>query len=239
MTIDKKRLYVISGAFGTGKSEIAVNLALKLREEGRENVLLVDLDIVNLYHRSRDRKEYLENLGIKVISSLPGLEHADVPALSPRIQEAFDHEETTAIIDLGGSDLGGTVLSAYRNRILNGEYHHWLVVNPLRPFNETNEETREMAEKIEERSHLPYTGMIANPHLMTETTPDIILKGYKQIREITDFPFKFLAIMEEYYTEELKQVLSDENIFLLSKNIIQPWEDDPLKKQKGYNNAKD
>ncbi len=163
MAATEPRLTVISGAFGTGKTEIAINLALELRAQGHGPVTLVDLDIVNLYFRSRQKAYELEQLGIRVISSVEGMENADLPALSPEINACFDRKDGPVVFDLGGSDLGGLV-AAYLHRGFAAEpSRHWLVVNPYRPFNQTAEATVDMAQRIEARSRLPITGHDCEP----------------------------------------------------------------------------
>jgi hypothetical protein len=217
------RLTVISGAFGTGKTEIAINLALKLRQAGADHVTLVDLDIVNLYFRSRQRAYDLERQGIRVISSVEGMENADLPALSPEINACFDRKDGPVVFDLGGSDLGG-VVAAYLHRGFASEpSNHWLVVNPYRPFNQTAEATVDMAEKIETRGRLPITGMIANPHLMTDTTPEIIREGLARVREITRYPLVCLAVMNDYYTPGAFDDLGVP-VMVIGKQMKQPWE---------------
>jgi hypothetical protein len=217
------RLTVISGAFGTGKTEIAINLALKLHEAGTGQVTLVDLDIVNLYFRSRQRAYDLERRGIRVISSVEGMENADLPALSPEINACFDRKDGPVVFDLGGSDLGG-VVAAYLHRGFASEpSNHWLVVNPYRPFNQTAEATVDMAEKIEARGRLPITGMIANPHLMTETTPQVIREGFARVREVTRYPLVCLAVMDDYYTPGAFDDLGVP-VMVIGKQMKQPWE---------------
>lgn len=218
-----RRLTVISGAFGTGKTEIAINLAVKLREEGHANVTLVDLDIVNLYFRSRQKAHELEQRGIRVISSVEGMENADMPALSPEILACFDRRDGPVVFDLGGSDLGG-VVAAYLHRGFDLEpSNHWLVVNPYRPFNETPEATVEMAEKIAERARLPITGMIANPHLITETTHEVILRGLERVRQITRYPLVCLAVMEDYYAPGAFDA-AGVGVLVMRRQMKQPWE---------------
>jgi hypothetical protein len=217
------RLTVISGAFGTGKTEIAINLALQLREAGRDPVTLVDLDIVNLYFRSRQKAYELEQKGIRVVSSVEGMENADLPALSPAIGACFDRKDGPVVFDLGGSDLGG-IVAAYLHRGFASEpTEHWLVVNPYRPFNQTAEATIDMADKIVARSRLPITGMIANPHMMTETTAAIIRDGFARVKEITRWPLVLLAVMDEYYREGAFDDLGVP-VLVIGKQMKQPWE---------------
>lgn len=217
------RLTIISGAFGTGKTEIAINLALKLKEDGIKKIFLIDLDIVNVYFRSRQKAYELEQLGIHVISSQKGLENADLPAISPEIYDAFAQPDCHAIFDLGGSDLGGVVLSRFHQSLEGLNYDHLLVVNPYRPFNLRNEDTLEMAAKIEERSRLPITGMIANPHLLNETTLEIIKKGYEQVRKIEKYPLLLLSVMEKFYTPDFDKKF-DCPLLVMKKEMNQPWE---------------
>jgi hypothetical protein len=218
-----RRLTLISGAFGTGKTEIAINLALKLRDEGHAHITLVDLDIVNLYFRSRQKAYELEQRGIRVVSSIEGMENADMPALSPEIYACFDRKDGPVVFDLGGSDLGGLV-AAYLHKGFDAEPpNHWLVVNPYRPFNATAAATVEMAQLIETRSRVPITGMIANPHLINETTRDVIRDGFDRVREITRYPLVCLAVMEEFYAPGAFDDLGVP-VMVLGKQMKQPWE---------------
>jgi hypothetical protein len=223
MTAAEPRLTVISGAFGTGKTEIAINLALRLRAEGHDVVTLVDLDIVNLYFRSRQKAYELEQQGIRVISSVEGMENADLPALSPEINACFDRKDGPVVFDLGGSDLGGVVASYFHRGLSAEPSNHWLVVNPYRPFNQTAEATIEMAAQIVERSRLPITGMIANPHLISETTPAIIREGFAKVREVTCYPLVCLAVMEDFYTPGAFDDLGVP-VMVIGKQMKQPWE---------------
>jgi hypothetical protein len=220
---DGRRLTVISGAFGTGKTEIAINLALRLREEGHERVTLVDLDIVNLYFRSRQKAYDLEQRGIHVVSSVQGMENADLPALSPEIYASFDRKDGPVVFDLGGSDLGGTVASCFHQGFVGETSNHWLVVNPFRPFNDTPEATVEMAERIAARARLPVTGMIANPHMLDETTPEVIMDGLARVRQITRYPLIYLAVMDRFYTPGAF-ASAGVPVLVITKQMKQPWE---------------
>ncbi len=217
------RLTVISGAFGTGKTEIAINLALTLRGEGRGTVTLVDLDIVNLYFRSRQKAYELEELGIRVVSSVAGMENADLPALSPEIYSSFHRKDGPVVFDIGGSDLGAAVVSYFHEGFAAEACNHWIVVNPYRPFNDTAEATVEMAEAIAARARLPVTGMIANPHMLDETTPELIHAGLERVRRITQYPLLYLTVMDRFYTPA---AFADVGVpvVVIRKQMKQPWE---------------
>ncbi len=223
MPATEPRLTVISGAFGTGKTEIAINLALKLRGEQPAPVTLVDLDIVNLYFRSRQKAYELEQLGIRVISSVEGMENADLPALSPEIAACFDRKDGPVVFDLGGSDLGGLVAAYLHRGFASEPSRHWLVVNPYRPFNQTPDETLDMAQRIEARSRLPITGMIANPHLISETTPEIIREGLARVLEVKQYPLVCLSVMEDFYAPGAFDDLGVP-VMVIGKQMKQPWE---------------
>jgi len=225
---EDKRLTVISGAFGTGKTEISINIALKLKEQGAKKVTLVDLDIVNVYFRSRQKAYELEKAGIHVVSSQPGLENADLPALSPEIMSSFDSKDAFVVFDVGGSDLGATVLSRFKHHFINQGYNHWLVVNPYRPFNENKQSTLEMAENIALKSRLPITGMIANPHLLNQTNSDVINKGMDKILEIDEYPLKMIAIMGNNIFDGLSDK-SKASLLIMDKQMNQPWEKSGIK----------
>ena len=115
-------------------------------------------------------------------------------------------------------------MAAYFHRGFDGEpVNHWLVVNPYRPFNETAGATVAMAEEIERRSRLPITGMIANPHLINETTPELVRSGLARIREITRYPVVCLSVMEPFNPPGAYDDLGV-RVLVLRKQMKQPWE---------------
>ena len=64
MPMEHKRLTLFAGHYGSGKTNIAVNYALKLAGEGKP-VCIADLDIVNPYFRTKDSAKVLEQAGVK------------------------------------------------------------------------------------------------------------------------------------------------------------------------------
>ncbi|MBO4411047.1 MAG: ATP-binding protein, partial [Lachnospiraceae bacterium] len=62
-----KRVTLFTGHYGSGKSNLAVNYALRLKSAGLR-VALADMDIVNPYFRSADSRTELTEAGVRVIA---------------------------------------------------------------------------------------------------------------------------------------------------------------------------
>ena len=75
-----KRLTLLCGHYGSGKTNVAVNLAMRLRQQ-YEKVALADLDIVNPYFRAEDSRTELAAAGIDLICSAYANSNVDLPAL--------------------------------------------------------------------------------------------------------------------------------------------------------------
>jgi hypothetical protein len=84
-----RRINIFCGGFGSGKTEVAVNFSMRMRELGRR-VSIADLDIVNLYFRSREVREQLRGCGIDVIVPSGALVDADLPIIVPEIKGAIE-----------------------------------------------------------------------------------------------------------------------------------------------------
>lgn len=104
-----KRVRFFVGHYGSGKTEVSVNYAAKLKEDF-DKVVLVDLDIVNLYFRSREAEDKLEDLGIKVISSSIKASAVDIPAVSAQSVMPLLNEDYQGVIDVGGDPVGARAL---------------------------------------------------------------------------------------------------------------------------------
>ncbi len=126
------RLTIVTGHYGTGKTEFSVNLALALAGEG-EQVMMADLDIVNPYFRSRERKALLEDAGIRLICSSQACSDADVPALPAEVLTILENRDVRGILDIGGDPVGARVLARFRPKILQEDHQLVYVLNANRP----------------------------------------------------------------------------------------------------------
>lgn len=194
--VDFKKLTIVLGHYGTGKTEIAINCARYIKEKGH-NVDIVDLDIVNPYFRPREvRKELFDTWGIKVIGTDEKYMNADVPALSRDIYSVIQDKERYAVFDVGGDDAGAIALGQYHNIISNQDADVLFVVNVNRPFTKDAKSVIDYLRLVESAARVKVTHLVNNTHLMNETTVEDVLKGQKVLEEVsatTGIPIKMVA----------------------------------------------
>lgn len=194
----EKPLVVLVGHFGSGKTEIAINLACLFRDQG-EDVTLVDLDVVKPYFRSRLARQELEARGIELV--VPGGEqfYADLPIVVPRVRGAVSAGSgRRVIVDVGGDDTGARVLGVLSGVMDPQTTEFLFVVNGRRPFAEDAAAVEAMLREVEIAAGSKVTGLIANTHLMEETTPEVVAEGLLLAREVstnTGVPLRFCAVL--------------------------------------------
>ena len=200
--MDFKRIVLLSGHYGSGKTNIAVNLALRLRRE-RPRVAIADIDIVNPYFRTRDSQAELEAGGVRVISSAFASSNVDLPALPQDVYAVTDDRTLSAVIDVGGDDRGALALGRWRDAILaEGNYEMLLVVNRFRPLTQDAASTLEVMREIEAAAGIPFTAVVNNSNLGEETAPEDVLGSMAYAREVCDragLPLKLTAVHETLY----------------------------------------
>ena len=178
------RFIVLTGNYGSGKTEIALNLAFRFAALG-EKTTLVDLDIVNPYFRSAEKAGELEKAGVRVLMPVFALTTVDIPALPPEIQSVFEQPSDRVIFDVGGDDTGAAALGRYapafqKNR---SDTLSLLVINCMRPLTETREDILDLAERIGKRGRLGTDGLINNTNLADQTEPEMLEWGEDIVSE--------------------------------------------------------
>ncbi len=177
----KSRLIVICGYYGSGKTNIAVNLASYVAKQNKKSVI-VDLDIVNPYFRTADNASMLEKQGVITLIPPFANTNVDIPSLPPAFPTVFEREETV-IIDVGGGAEGSTVLKCFKEQFEKCGYEMYYVFNASRPENTNTEDAYVSLLEIEASSGMRFTGIINNTHLCGETTADIVSNGIKKAKE--------------------------------------------------------
>ncbi|MBW4827104.1 MAG: ATP-binding protein [Clostridiaceae bacterium] len=193
-----KRIRIIVGHYGSGKTEFSVNYALKIAQQGKK-VALVDLDIVNLYFRSREKEKVLEKSNVKVISSSIKASAVDIPAISAEAYAPLQDEKYDTILDIGGDPVGARVLGRYNDILKEGSYDMFYVLNANRPETNTLDKAIGYLNAIEGASRKKVTGIINNTHMLKSTTVDDVLKGQKLAKELSqklEIPIKYIVALE-------------------------------------------
>lgn len=217
------RVRIITGHYGSGKTEFAVNYAIKLAEANK-NVMIADLDVVNPYFRSREKEEFLIDKGIRVTgSNLKGMA-ADVPAISGEVLTPLQNEDYEAILDVGGDPVGARTLGRYHKYFEEGKYDMFFVINANRPETQTKEKVIEYLKNIEFQSRAKVTGLINNTHLLRGTTVEDVLRGQKLCKEVSEelnIPIKYISCLENI-AKELPEDLEGE-IFPIKMYMREEW----------------
>ena len=215
------RLTLVTGHYGTGKTEFSVNLALALAGEGARTAL-ADLDIVNPYFRRREQRELLEAAGVRLIAASQALADADVPALPAELHALLEDRTVRGVLDVGGDPSGARVLARYRPRILKEDYQLLYVINASRPEVRTAERSVEYLRAIEAVAGLPCTGLVNNTHLCGETAPETVREGALlagEVSRMTGVPVVCHAA-ETRFQDRLKEF----DLFPLEIRMKKPWE---------------
>jgi len=222
----RHNLIIVVGGFGSGKSEISVNLARRLAADGSKTVSLADLDIVNPYFRSREAAKRLSAFGVQMLVP-PGTQvYADLPVIIPDIKRALERRSGCLVLDVGGDDVGARVLSSLNESILPQSYDMLFVVNERRPFTADVVSAMKIMGEIEAASRLKFTGLIANTHLMTETTAEIVLAGLEMTRQLsakTGLPISFASV-EKCVLSGMTREQIGLPILELDRALVKPWE---------------
>ena len=219
------RLIMVVGTYGSGKTEVAVNLAIQLAVDGRR-VQLADLDIVNPYFRSREARRLMEEHGVRVVIPPGAQAFADLPIILPEIQGMLHPPPgIVTLFDVGGDDVGAKVLSSLRPAIGDSPYELWQVINSRRPFTGTPEGCLEMQHAIEESSRLKVTGLLVNSHLIEHTTAQTVLEGWRLALEVAQRsgrPVRCVAVMEELAGDAALAEI-DAPILRMQRHMRPPW----------------
>ena len=183
-----KKFTVLIGNYGSGKTEIAVNLAVNAAKEGKRT-LVVDLDKVNDYFRMSDRVTLLKDRHVNLVSPTLAGRGVTPVNMSAAVQSAFADDWDRVIFDVGGDSAGAMSLGRYHSDFaaLPPETLQVLdIVNVFRPTSETPEKILKLKQEMESFARLSVTGFVNNSNLLNFASADDIRHGYDVLRETSE-----------------------------------------------------
>ena len=199
-----KRITVLCGHYGSGKTNVAVNMAFDLKKQ-RENVALADLDIVNPYFRAKDSMDELKVAGIRFIGSPYANSNVDIPALPQDMYAITDDRSLWCVLDIGGDDRGALALGRIAPAILKeNDYEMLMVINSARPLTRDVVSTIEVMREIEAAGGIRFTGLVNNTNLGSETTAQDVLASLpyaKEVSALSGLPIVATSVREDLMPE--------------------------------------
>ena len=187
----------MTGHYGSGKTSIAVQYALRLREAGKM-VSICDLDIVNPYFRSTDHKVELEAAGVRLVTSPFAGSNLDIPALPKELYAAIADKSGYAVLDVGGDDRGAVALGRFVPDIADeNNYEMLFVANFYRPLTKTAGDALRVLREVETACGLRATALVNNSNLGEQTTAENVLDTQdrmEQFARLSELPIAFTSI---------------------------------------------
>lgn len=219
-----RKISIFCGNLGSGKTEISINYSLILKKQLGKPTNLIDIDIVNPYFRSRLMKNYLSKKGVNVICPIGELAGADVPALPPAILGVIKNPDVYGVFDVGGDDVGATVLGRFKPYLYEGVYNLFFVVNANRPFTGSVEGIIKYLSDIQKVTRLNITALVNNTNLGLETGLNTIVKGHKMISQVAqklNIPIAFVTALRAVAGDVEKTL--NVKVLPLDLHMQPPW----------------
>lgn len=221
---------ILVGDYGSGKTEVAVNLALSLVRSAElvkdeRSVAIADLDLVNPYFRCREAFEPLEQAGIRVVMPQGGHQFADLPILLPQVKGLLQDEKTVSVVDVGGDEVGSRVLAGLSPAFAPQRHHFLFVINGSRPFNDTPERCLTTIRRVEAAARIQVTGLVSNTHMIDETTPAMVLQGIQLAEAVAaglGVEVTLVAAMEDVVAE-LQCDAIPYPMLTMGRLMVPPW----------------
>lgn len=192
-----KKITVVTGHYGSGKTNFSANLAIKLADEGKK-VTVADLDIVNPYFRSADFAELFKEKNVTLAAPMFANTNLDIPAISFDL-ERIAEEDGYLIVDVGGDEDGAAALGRYANGFSahSDNIEVVYVVNMYRYLTGTAEGAVQFMNEIAYASRLKHTAIVNNSNLAEETTAERIEASVpyaEKMCELTGLPLLYTVV---------------------------------------------
>lgn len=222
-----KRIILLIGNMGSGKSEIGFNYALQYQSLFHRPVKLIDMDIIKPYIRLRDVLDKAKAMNIDLLVPETRMLKADMPIVPAKMIAYLQDDSYDLIMDVGGEDRGSVTIAQFQDFFKQTDLSVWLVVNPFRPFADSPEKIVQIISTLQISTKLLITGLVANPHLRFDTTLENVKKGISVVQEassLSHLPITLIGIWHTLYTAALDKEYSPIPVLPLKLFLTFPWE---------------
>jgi len=222
-------IYIITGFYGSGKTEFCVNLAKNIATTSGEKVTIADLDVINPYFRSREKEAHLAAYGIEVMgSALSNNTGQDLPAVSYAFLSRVVCGENV-IIDLAGGEAGVKLLAYCYDAIGKSKapVDFLCVANLFRPETNSTDKIVSFVRKINAMSKLDITGLINNGHMLHDTTKEHLLMSQKAVvkaAKMLNIPFQYTQLRKDIYNKLADEIVSEKVLTFSKLTMREIWQ---------------
>ena len=227
LPVMEQRIVIFTGRFGSGKTEVSINYALSLVNEANgQRPILIDLDIVTPYFRTRELAERLAGAGVDIVAPAAVSQHLDTPGITPQILGAIQQPERPVVLDVGGDAQGARALGQFALAVEQLGYAMNFVVNPHRPFTDSVEGIVQAVAEIQGTARLQVTALVSNSNLMQETTLDMVVAGHRLVEkaaEVLGLPVAFVSLRADLAAQVVANTFR-QPVMALQRFFVMPWE---------------
>ena len=220
--LNNTKYFILTGNYGSGKTELALNMALCFSEQYQTT--LVDLDIVNPYFRSGEKADEMRSAGVRMLMPTYAMTTVDIPALPAEIQSVFTMPSEKVIFDVGGDDTGAAALgrffpsfSAKRN-----ETKMIFVINCMRPLTKDPVDIMDLAQRIQNRGRLKIDVLINNTNLADRTTPEMIEAGERIVLSCAE-KMKIPHVITAGQADVIEQCRLNTETLFITRHMVPEW----------------
>lgn len=172
---------VVLGEAGSGKTELAMNLAAQIVRETKEPLRFLDMDQTKPLLRARDNKDALRVLGV-TFTDQP--EYADSPLMPYGVNESLADPDLRVILDVGGSYAGALHTGQFADQVKESGALCLYVINPYRSFSDSTAHIAQTLQAITWACHIEDLHIVANPYLGPATTAEEYGVGIERLKEL-------------------------------------------------------
>jgi len=224
-----KSIVLFVGNMGSGKSEVAINYTLRLMNNKKRPVKLLDLDLIKPYIRLRDVSNKLLNAGINLINPYGKLKNADMPIIPAKMVDYILDDSFDLVIDVGGEERGVITIAQFAHVFKEKNLEVNFVINTLRPFSRSKKQILSLIASLEHNSGLKITGLVSNTHLRFESTIEEAYEGIKILSSVSresNIPIRFVCIWHRLLDSGSVSLerFKGYNILPLRLYLTFPWE---------------